>query len=99
MLFGGQDLPSSNRHEHYKELIDRLSDADSPTIFSLPENIERSVQRATSSKVRTSMCASQHLALEATARQIEAAAVAVSPAKRPMALPTFISRYHPPLSH
>jgi hypothetical protein len=50
-LFGGLSLPASTKHEHYTALISSLPDTDSPTVFSLPENIERSVQRATSSKV------------------------------------------------
>ncbi len=52
MLFGGLELPNSNQHDAYMGLIQRLSDTDSPNVFSLPDNIERSVQRATSTHVR-----------------------------------------------
>ena len=42
--------PSTNRQD-YIRLIESLPDADTPSLFGLPPNVERSVQRAQSAQV------------------------------------------------
>jgi len=44
-------LPNSNRIEDFTALIENLPDIDSPDIFGLPLNIDRSVQRYNSANV------------------------------------------------
>lgn len=50
-LAKGVALPKTNRHRDYLALISSLPEVDEPMVFSLPDNIERSVQRATSRQV------------------------------------------------
>mmetsp|Transcript_41826 Transcript_41826/g.82044 ORF Transcript_41826/g.82044 Transcript_41826/m.82044 type:complete len:4055 (+) Transcript_41826:307-12471(+) len=42
---GPLQLPQSNNHSEYLQLIHSLSDSDAPTIFNLPANIEGAVQQ------------------------------------------------------
>lgn len=51
LLRGGAKLPASCERDDYTALIDKLPDADPPSIFGLPDNIERSVQRTASARV------------------------------------------------
>jgi dynein heavy chain 2 len=52
LLRGGVKLPSASaHHEDYLALIDKLPDSDAPSVFGLPDNIERSVQRTLSGEV------------------------------------------------
>eukprot|EP01135_Chromosphaera_perkinsii_P005308 Nk52_evm1s338 gene=Nk52_evmTU1s338 len=44
-------LPTSNHHGDYMALINSLGDADTPSIFGLPPNVERSQQRTLSNKI------------------------------------------------
>src|SRR5689334_6788891 len=50
-LYGTARLPSSNTYEDYEKVVAGLADHDSPSLFGLPDNIERSVQRTNSAKV------------------------------------------------
>lgn len=50
-LLRGVKLPQSARHEDYVALIDHLPDSDTPAVFGLPDNIERSMQRTLSADV------------------------------------------------
>ncbi|TYZ58493.1 hypothetical protein PybrP1_004198 [[Pythium] brassicae (nom. inval.)] len=50
-LVRGVKLPQSARHEDYVALVDRLPDSDTPAVFGLPDNIERSMQRTLSADV------------------------------------------------
>jgi len=54
-LFGDIAVPASNSHADYLAVIAKLPNIDTPGLFSLPDNIERSVQRATSTQVITSL--------------------------------------------
>lgn len=45
------NLPNSVQHEAYMDIITQLPDADNPTLFFLPSNIDRSLQRANSQMV------------------------------------------------
>lgn len=54
-LARGLSLPASTEHRDYMELIGGLGDTDSPQMFMLPDNIERSVQRAISGAVVTQL--------------------------------------------
>jgi dynein heavy chain 2 len=45
-LTQGLELPNSNKHADYLRVIQRLNDLDSPGLFSLPDNIQGSVQQA-----------------------------------------------------
>jgi len=49
------ELPSSSRKEDYVQLIHRLSDTDAPQLFSLPDNIESTVQQTASAAVVSSL--------------------------------------------
>ena len=44
-------LPDGASHRDYRGVIDALPDSDAPSLFGLPDNIERSVQRASSALV------------------------------------------------
>jgi hypothetical protein len=44
-------MPSSPDYSSFKKMITQLPDIDAPYIFSLPDNIERSLQRTTSAAV------------------------------------------------
>jgi hypothetical protein len=44
-------MPSSPDYESFKRTIQNLVDTDGPYTFGLPENIERSLQRTTSTAV------------------------------------------------
>jgi dynein heavy chain 2 len=44
-------MPKSTDYDAFKKIIENIPDIDSPFIFGLPDNIERSLQRATSSNV------------------------------------------------
>lgn len=48
---GNLFLPKSSSRAAYGQLVDQLTDTDSPSVFGLPENIERSLQRVKSSGV------------------------------------------------
>ena len=50
-IIRGMRLPGSNNHHDYMALIHSLPDYDNPALFGLPENIERSLQRANSASV------------------------------------------------
>eukprot|EP00899_Mesostigma_viride_P029629 jgi/Mesvir1/9851/Mv22388-RA.1 len=43
---GGLMLPTSAHHRDYMDLIQRLPEADSPSYFTLPANIDRAAQQA-----------------------------------------------------
>ena len=43
-LYGDIAVPQSNNHADYINLIGRLPNIDTPGLFALPDNIERSVQ-------------------------------------------------------
>lgn len=45
-LFDAFDMPNSNNHADYKQLILSLSDTDMPSVFCLPANIEGAVQQS-----------------------------------------------------
>mmetsp|Transcript_9476 Transcript_9476/g.27062 ORF Transcript_9476/g.27062 Transcript_9476/m.27062 type:complete len:1740 (-) Transcript_9476:175-5394(-) len=47
----GVSLPSSTHHGDYMALINNLSDTDTPSLFSLPANIDRAAQQANSTRV------------------------------------------------
>ncbi len=49
--FAGVDFPSTNVYADYMETIQQLPDTDVPSTFGLPDNVERSVQRARSAAV------------------------------------------------
>ncbi|OMJ92391.1 hypothetical protein SteCoe_4833 [Stentor coeruleus] len=51
ILSQGIKLPNSKSYKEYIKLIDGLSDVDSPKLFGLPLNINRSVQRFNSANV------------------------------------------------
>ncbi|CAM9367763.1 unnamed protein product [Discosporangium mesarthrocarpum] len=44
-------VPGTNRYSDYIHAVQQLPDMDHPSVFGLPDNIERSVQRAGSSSV------------------------------------------------
>lgn len=44
-------MPTNSEYESFKRVINQLQENDSPFIFNLPDNIERSLQRTTSSVV------------------------------------------------
>ena len=56
---GGQEIlpgtplrmPATPSYEAFKKVVSQLPDSDAPYIFGLPDNIERSLQRATSAQV------------------------------------------------
>lgn len=50
-VFSGVILPNTNNPVDYNKIVNTLSDSDSPNIFGLPPNIERSLQRVTSSHI------------------------------------------------
>lgn len=50
-LLRGVKLPQSARHEDYVALVDHMADSDTPAVFGLPDNIERSMQRTLSADV------------------------------------------------
>lgn len=50
-LVRGVKLPQSARHDDYVALVDHLPDSDTPAVFGLPDNIERSMQRTLSADV------------------------------------------------
>jgi dynein heavy chain 2 len=54
-LCKGVYLPRSNKHAEYTALIANLADTDPPSIFGLPDNIERSVQRVNSAALIDSL--------------------------------------------
>jgi dynein heavy chain 2 len=47
----GISLPGSDRHADYVSAISTLPDNDAPEVFSLPANIERSIQRSASERL------------------------------------------------
>lgn len=50
-LFGPNlSLPSSESYSEYLQMIHQLNDFDKPSLFGLPENIERSWQKMKSSE-------------------------------------------------
>ena len=49
--FGGLTMPREATHASYLGMIGELPDQDMPSLFGLPDNIERSVQRANSAGV------------------------------------------------
>lgn len=70
LLRGGVKLPgASAHHEDYLALIDKLPDSDAPSVFGLPDNIERSVQRTVSGEVIAQL--KMLSASEGTARQFD----------------------------
>lgn len=50
-LLRGIKLPQTTHLSEYLDIIDHLPDSDSPGVFVLPDNIERSVQRTMSDQV------------------------------------------------
>ena len=44
-------VPTSGHRQDYVQLVSELPDSDAPALFSLPLNIERSVQLANSDRV------------------------------------------------
>ncbi len=51
----GLKLPTSNTHKDYTDLIQQLPDVDIPTLFYLPANIDRALQKTNSVKVINSL--------------------------------------------
>ena len=54
-LYRDLDVPATKDHAAFLSTISRLPDSDSPRLFGLPDNIARSVQRATSAGVIASL--------------------------------------------
>lgn len=50
-LWSGVTIPANGRFNDYMNLIQALPESDSPSLFGLPENIDRSVQRFNSARV------------------------------------------------
>ena len=50
-LMKGVKVPTSNQIGDYLDAINKIPEVDAPMVFSLPDNIERSVQRARSTVV------------------------------------------------
>ena len=46
-------VPTTAHRQDYVQLVSELPEADAPALFSLPPNIERSVQQAGSERVVT----------------------------------------------
>lgn len=44
-------LPNSTSYDSYVDMINQMPDIDSPSLFSLPDNIDRTLQRINSGKV------------------------------------------------
>jgi G3E family GTPase len=44
-------MPKNADYESFRRIIDKLPDTDAPFVFCLPDNIERSLQRVTSTGV------------------------------------------------
>jgi len=53
--FANIDMPSTNSYADYMDAISQLPDTDAPSTFGLPDNVERSVQRARSAAVINSL--------------------------------------------
>eukprot|EP00501_MAST-03F_sp_TOSAG23-6_P000982 GSMAST32.ASY1.ANO1.1018.1 assembled CDS len=49
--FSDAIIPKSSNHGEYFSFIGRLPDSDAPSLFGLPANIERSAQRANSTRI------------------------------------------------
>jgi dynein heavy chain 2 len=50
-IWSGVSIPANGRYSDYLALIKSLPETDSPSLFGLPENIDRSVQRFNSARV------------------------------------------------
>ncbi|CAM9567483.1 unnamed protein product, partial [Choristocarpus tenellus] len=48
-------VPGTKNHSDYIHAVQQLPDLDHPSAFGLPNNIERSVQRAASSSILTGL--------------------------------------------
>ncbi|OWZ22446.1 Dynein heavy chain [Phytophthora megakarya] len=66
-LTRGVKLPQSTQHTDFLDLIDRFPDIDTPAMFGLPDNIERSMQRSLSGQVISQLKALSSSEAEATA--------------------------------
>ncbi|CAN0042899.1 unnamed protein product [Ascophyllum nodosum] len=51
----GITIPGTDKLQDYVDAVQKLPDADHPSVFGLPDNIERSVQRTASSLVVTGL--------------------------------------------
>ena len=50
-IWSGVSVPSNGRYSDYLSLIQSLPESDTPSLFGLPDNIDRSVQRFNSARV------------------------------------------------
>lgn len=55
-------MPNVPDYDSFQKVISQLPDVDAPVVFSLPDNIERSLQRSTSTAVITQLRALSTLA-------------------------------------
>lgn len=65
-VIAGLKMPRNTDYRSFKSVIDKLVDVDAPSVFSLPDNIERSLQRVTSSAVIRQLRALSTLDAEAS---------------------------------
>ena len=62
----GLKMPRNADYRSFRSVIDKLAEVDAPFVFSLPDNIERSLQRVTSSAVIRQLRALSTLDAEAS---------------------------------
>eukprot|EP01116_Phalansterium_solitarium_P024804 TRINITY_DN91_c0_g1_i3.p1 TRINITY_DN91_c0_g1~~TRINITY_DN91_c0_g1_i3.p1 ORF type:complete len:4095 (+),score=2036.97 TRINITY_DN91_c0_g1_i3:208-12492(+) len=78
-LGGTITLPTVTNHEQYVSLVSQLQDSDSPGLFMLPGNIDRSLQRANSARVVSQLKTLASLDSEGSRFNREAWAAALGP--------------------